>query len=127
MIEEQYVSFETAKLANEKGFNEYCNSDYCKGLINYPMEDNWWTNSDINYDGRISRPTQSLLARWLREKHNIFIGIIIEPDEGYCYNTKKFSKTFLGWTHRYNRCFLTYEEAMEAGLQEALKLIETEE
>ena len=121
MIEEQYVSVETAKLAKEKGFNELCNSDYCKGLINYPHADNEYTNSQISEDGRISRPTQSLLARWLRENNRISV-------EYY------FEKTSMDWfiaivmmdevCHTiYLSGFNTCEEAIEAGLKEALKII----
>ena len=121
MIEEQYISFETAKLAKEKGFNELCNSDYCKGLINYPHADNEYTNSQISEDGRISRPTQALLAMWLREKYNLHVGV------GFCANWRYIiipitDKIIANWSTS-EKSYSTYEEAMEIGLQEALKLI----
>ena len=124
MIKEQYVSFETAKLAKEKGFNELCNSDYCKGLINYPHADNEYTNSQISEDGRISRPTQSLLARWLREKHNIHVEVGFGYNKkskyrDYCYSISNLIEDITPKNIYYD----TFEQAMESGLQQALKLI----
>ena len=63
--------------------------------------------------GNILAPTQSLLQKWLRETHNIFISINVN----YCYkiynNDELYEESFY-----YNN----YEEALEQGLQEALKL-----
>ena len=52
------VSFAAAILAKEKGFNEPCSHRYNVGAT-----------SELN---DLLAPTQSLLQRWLREKHNIF-------------------------------------------------------
>lgn len=120
MMEEQYISFETAKMAKEKGFDEICNSDYCKGLINYPDADNSYRNSEINKDGRISRPTQSLLARWLREKYGQNIYTVMSNNGKYIVWAQDIHSLFkFKTTDSYD----IYEEALEAGLQEALKLI----
>ena len=106
-MEEQLISFETAKLAKEKG----CNLENCT-CGGYP--------DCICYDKRIS---QSLLAKWLREKHGI--DILVQRD--FSNGIKKYILT---------PCFdkpipkgyesvekNNYEEAYEIGLQEALKLI----
>ena len=127
MIEEAYVSFETAKLAKEKGFNELCNSDYCKGLINYPHADNEYTNSQISEDGRISRPTQSLLTRWFREKHNMCVEVYFTA-YGFVWcicNTNNDEDRYGSGESGPNNAgaWDTYENAKEDGLQEALKLI----
>ena len=53
MITEDYVSFETAKLLKEKGFDE-------KVISFYPP-------------GDIPRPTLQMVMKWLREIHNIDI------------------------------------------------------
>lgn len=88
MIEEAYVSFETAKLLKEKGFDEHCSHCYC----------NDWLSKDINlenipinhygigalsntsltsYNGvhweYISAPTQAMAMAWLRKRKNIDI------------------------------------------------------
>ena len=121
MIEEQYVSFETAKLAKEKGFDIPCRrffkdkniSGVCRILIN--------SNAIV---GEYSQPTQSLLARWLREAYKIIVTVTFN------YNTKLFTYFIGNYEHPISKSakeYSTYEEAFEAGLQEALKQIESEE
>ena len=56
-----------------------------------------------------SRPTHQLLARWLREKHKLFIEVTVDfKNADYANNKEEFH---------------SYEKVMEDGLQEALKLI----
>ena len=124
MIEEQYVSFETAKLAKEKGFDIPTRYGFSERgtLVRVDTSDNW--NQD---KGFYSRPTQSLLARWLREVHNMcvevystgygFIWCICDTDSGTDrrFSNETGSNDSGAWD--------TYEGAMEAGLQEALKLL----
>ena len=120
MIEEEYVSFETAKLAKEKGLDILCDIGYYidSGVVDYIRDD----YKNMFYP----RPTQSLLARWLREVHNKVIEIFA-TERGYVYNICKTNGTNLAnsgykgpdGTGAWN----TYEQAKEAGLQDALKLI----
>ena len=101
-MEDTRINFETAKLAKEKG----CNLENCT-CGGYP--------DCICYDKRIS---QSLLAKWLREEHNIHLIAYKNINiDGYdwCYITTD------GITNI--NSYKTYEEALEAGLQEALKYI----
>ena len=67
MITEDYVSFESAKLLKEKGFNEEVSRWY---VVNYPNEGvvpkGFGTDSDY-----ISAPTLQLAMKWLRENFNI--------------------------------------------------------
>ena len=56
-IREQFVSPETALLLKKKGFDEACR--YCYDTV----------------------PTQDLVMRWLRQKHNLFIDISLINDE----------------------------------------------
>ena len=101
-MEDTRISFETAKLAKEKG----CNLENCT-CGGYP--------DCICSDKRIS---QSLLAKWLREEHNIHLiaykNINIDRYD-WCFITTD------GITNI--NSYKTYEEALEVGLQEALKLI----
>ena len=122
---EELITLETAKLLKEKGFNEYC-----KDII---MEDNgrmmqsvFRTNKDLP-KGAYSRPTQSIAAKWLRETKNLHISIIRNAC-GYGYDICKADNG----THITDGIFKgpndggqwdTYEEALEVGIQEALKLI----
>ena len=108
-MEDTRVTFETAKLAKEKG----CNLENCT-CGGYP--------DCICYDKRIS---QSLLQKWLREVHNLHISINVGlPHKApimYYSNIIKFVKHHKSKFK--SEFYKTYEEAYEIGLQEALKLI----
>lgn len=117
-MKDELITFKTAVLAKEKGFNEVCQKSY----IGTPAVQ----TSDINhkntdYIHRCSAPTQSLLQRWLREVHNIFVSC--------SYDHIKCDGTYFIWYGVMAKScdsehgFKSYEEALEAGLQEALKLI----
>lgn len=73
MIEEQYVSFEVAKLLKEKGFNEPTLAyAYCQGMISYYSRPKVTDPLSIEA-GRIPLPTQQMAMRWLREVHHIHV------------------------------------------------------
>ena len=103
MIEEQFVSFDTARMLKEAGFEAEC------GFI-------------VDDDGRkLYRPTQDLAARWLREEHHIFI-MLTPVIEGWVYDLFDLKK------HQYILCnedamTESYEVAFETALREAIKLI----
>ena len=104
-MEDTRITFETEKLAKEKG----CNLENCT-CGGYP--------DCICSDKRIS---QSLLAKWLREEHNIHLIAYKNINiDGYdwCYITTD------GITNI--NSYKTYEEALEDGLQAALKLIDND-
>ena len=130
-MEDTRINFETAKLVKEKGFPQETNRleipyyNY-KGEFKGDVSD--WRirrylrgedTSDIEF---VSAPTQSLLAKWLREEHNIIVLVDYEGIDGYYYkfySYKEGNKNYDASDKNYN----TYEEAYEIGLQEALKLI----
>ena len=143
-MEEQLISYETAKLAKEKGFDEKVYREYDKsGYLRCTSK-----SADVvlgPYDELLKSteypaPTQSLLQRWLREVHNCFIDILPHRD-GDSKNKQWKSKKDVFWTVEvdyYGKNFeieLTddsdftqhfnnnYEEALEIGLYQALKLI----
>ena len=70
MIEEDYVSFETAKLLKEKGFNEPCYTCYMVNEISH--YDYCLTNFEAIEDV-VTAPTLQMAMKWLREVHNIHI------------------------------------------------------
>ena len=79
MITEDYVSFETAKLLEEKGFDEYCPLWY---HLNKPTEGpffykeiGWYGHNSYCYAGRniISAPSLQMAIKWLRKVHNIHV------------------------------------------------------
>ena len=118
-LKEKLISFETAKLAKEKGFHI---SSRGEGMGKRVFINGELVNTIFSSKDRIHAPTQSLLQKWLREVHEISIKI----DDFYTNSRVRFD---------YNICelgsqednpvgiFETYEEALEIGLQEALKLI----
>ncbi len=120
-MKEQLVTFETAKLAKEKGFGVYQEECWYKkeeSQASYHITEEF---VDITY-----RPTQSLLQKWLREEHSI--EVFTTPTHISYINNKEY-KVEVEYLHG-NRIncfkhdtFKTYEEALEKGLQEALKLI----
>lgn len=121
-MKEQLISSKTAKLAKEKGYFDMFGKNTIEVLNRIEEVKHW---------GRfVPIPTQSLLQKWLREKHKICISI-------YQRNVKYRSQNW-GWDIKTPRDFiqqnindvmrsvdenLTYEQALEKGLQEALELL----
>lgn len=127
-MKDTIVRYKTAKLAKEKGFNWKAFSYYKSemSLFNifpdYEQDiDNW--NDITSYINCYSAPTQSLLQRWLREVHNIHITVTSISQESWQYHIQK-PKDKLG--DNYNEDYENYEESLEDGLSEALKLIKNE-
>lgn len=120
-MKEQLISFETAKLAKEKGFNK---SFYVWGEASYIDEE---ISNNFAYgepNDAILAPTQSLLQKWLREKHEIHINICtyyFTDIEKYEYEIEDI--IYNGNILIYSESQGKYEDVLEFGLQEALKLI----
>ena len=76
MITEDYVSFETAKLLKEKGFNEMTELAYGleHGNIRSDLPVSYWRNSEIG-EYKFSCPTLQMAIKWLRKNYNIEIEI----------------------------------------------------
>ena len=122
---EELVTLETAKLLKEKGFNEYC-KDIIKEDDNRIMQSVFRTNKNLP-KLCYSRPTQSVAQKWLRDIQNIHI-CVYNCACGYGYEISKADNG----THITSSVYEgpndggkwdVYEDALEAGLQEALKLI----
>ena len=128
-LEEQLISFETAKLAKEKGFDIHCRFYYDEEMLSI------YENEDFPYNSwneNLFAPTQSLLQKWLRELHGVDIHITrnkpsyreyrveiykVDNTPNYIYfQINEENSKFCKW-------FDDYEEALEASLLEALKLI----
>ena len=128
-MEDTRITFETAKLAKEKRFPQEPNRrkvpyyNY-KGEFNGDVTDflrKYLREEDTSDVESVSAPTQSMLAKWLREKHNIHLIAYKNINiDGYdwCFITTD------GITNI--NSYKTYEEALEVGLQEALNFINSE-
>ena len=115
MIEESYVSFDTARMLKEAGFDEVCSWAYYRAY-------NWCLIHERNSKlclGYYSRPTQALAARWLREVHNIDVMVDVYNRDYYVCNVYKNKHLMI----IRNIVTSSYEEALEEGLREAIKLI----
>lgn len=124
-MKDTLINFETAKLAKEKGFKKVKCDYYFDKSCKIQKEvgiDNLHRDGHFN---KIAAPTQSLLAKWLREKYNLYTESQMYIEEGlykFKYVIKSdFEYDLIVLKEKYN--FSTYEEAYEIGLQEALKLI----
>ena len=116
-MEDKLIEYSTAKLAKEKGFNITNRNSYDEntGLM-LPLDT---YGHCYTLEGTCPAPTQSLLQKWLRDKYEIIICIIFELDS---YEILIDNKHNTG-SFQVGNVYKTYEEALEVGLQEALKLI----
>lgn len=132
-MEEKLVSFETAKLAEKKGFIIKCNAAYIyrNEYHELPTYKGVLTHNQILLCD-IYAPTQALLQKWLREVHGIHIQVYVMEKWKDGNSMTIWFEVNLKTTNYLNglsnvKCnmlqFDTYEEALEQGLFEALKLI----
>ena len=130
---EQLISFETAKLAKEKGFKIPTRVMY-KGNEKSYGHNNEWGIDEQRLDGKFpytnqqwySIPTQSFLQKWLREKHNkhIYLFPLDNGKWGFENNSISINLDHIFINYMYEgKEYNSYEEALEVGLQEALKLV----
>lgn len=110
-MREELISFKVAKLAKEKGFM-FTEPDQL--YYNDGGHINRIHISDLDFPA----PTQSLLQRWLREKHKILLTVeySLDKDDWFYY---LYKQPFNKYIH-----FNTYEQALKEGLKQALTLIE---
>lgn len=161
IMEDQIISFDTAKLAKEKGFNLY-NENELGYVSNQKVYDPDGTLCILSYDSHpyynkqqftlrkcncsdrndpkalrvfdiksVSKPegidlyfvcTQTLLQKWLRELHNIDVFAFTVRFVGY-EDIGYYTYTIKSINPSKNYRFDNYEDALEVGLFEALKLI----
>lgn len=107
MIDEEYISLETVALSRKYGI-KLIDEMICDGSL-------------VENDRFIDVPSQSVFKRWLREKHHLHV------DAGFCVvwryviipMTNKIICNYETSKETYN----SYEDAIENGIQEALKLL----
>lgn len=131
MITEDYISFETAKLLKEKGFDCECSCYYFFN-DNEQFEESlshWnWNNG---YTFRYSAPTIQMAMKWLREVHNIHINLDIHwlyfaNALGWIYIITKIFENGVDYVEAKGdeddkTFYSTYEEACEAAIKYCLK------
>jgi len=115
---EQLISLETAKLAKEKGFDWNPGKAYYTTLGEHDMSMKYDYNNPHHY----AMTSQSLLAKWLRDKHNLYVNanpVIYAGDEKASYFQSSLNTNIILYKERFD----TYEDALEASLKYALNLI----
>ena len=142
-MEDEIVGFKTATLAYDKGFRDTISCIGGKNYYNLKGELNGDSSNELKEylrwrkeggelkETNIPAPTQSVLQKWLREKHNIFV---ICTQEFYSDGINYLVQVFK-YTPEKERCyegtmlygdnaeFKTYEYSLEFGLKLALELI----
>lgn len=123
-MKDEFVSLRTAKLARKKGLDTQL--DLGGNCVCY-KKDGAITSYHVHFEypdrnEYIYAPTQSLLARWIREKHGIHIEVYCNAS-GWGYILTKLNGTTIQEIMD-DVFFDTHEGAYEVGLIEALKLID---
>ncbi len=121
MITEDYVSFETAKLLKEKGFNEPCIYVYRHD----GSEDIWDADKE---DIACQKPTLQMVMKWLREVHNLHCVVDYDFVLGWYCQITSLKETveydYEEMKHYHpdeDNGFSSSEEAYEAGIRYVLE------
>ena len=136
MITEDFVSFETAKLLKEKGFDCNTNCYYIEGFKNLyysPIRENHNASIENNeFDihinissGKMSAPAIQMAMKWLREVHRIDIEVrthylnYLKPNDIRYYSGKilKGSEDVIHTIYSKD----TYEEVCESAIEYCLE------
>lgn len=129
MITEDYVSFETAKLLKEKGFDVECDYLYVNGELvrTQGFACNWNNGETIfaDYKNECSAPTLQITMKWLREKYSL--EIYPYHNNPTIYNSKwwfeiiKYPNSVAEYESGKDEEFDTYEQTCEAAIKYCLK------
>lgn len=114
MIQEAYISFETAKLLKEKGFDVPCCNCYDDNQIlnNYILPRIWNTE-----EAWLSAPTHQMVLAMLREqKIFIEVGVSVTLNGKYEYTFRILGKACKN-LYYCDRHFDTFEEATEEAIK----------
>ncbi len=116
------ISFETAKLAAEKGCDEDCDSvyDIYGNIIDI---DNYGLGIIPEYC--CPAPYQAELQEWLRNEHGVSVLVYLDETLSYIWTiTCLHPRASIMEYHQSNEVWCGhYEDCLEAGLQAALELM----
>tara|TARA_R110000796_G_scaffold118353_4_gene231976 strand:- start:1261 stop:1728 length:468 start_codon:yes stop_codon:yes gene_type:complete len=113
-FKDELITFETARLAKEKGFDWECR-------FLYHSELNWEEGKGVDYNWNsfdsFSAPTQTLLQRFIRETRGVHIEIHRNASGYYWGMCKSNGGTDLGWSDQsgpnHSGVWDSNEEALE--------------
>ena len=128
MTQEDYVSYEVAKLLKEKGFDWECLAYWFIGTDrNFSISktpQNWnEVKTDLDW---LSCPTHQMACKWLREKHVV---IVVIPKsfyaDGSCgswaYSIWADDNSEVDGEEEWKELYESYEQAIEKALKYSLK------
>lgn len=138
-IQEDYVSFETAKLLKEKGFNEEDSPFYFEQDRDEWIQNNSYSIPNPNYNENIPFDSETLTMvaphisfqkamKWLREVHHYYIQIMLDSwacggHLGYYVVLQKTDSEFemILQDALDNVFYNTYEDACDAAIKYCLE------
>ena len=131
-MKKQFVTYEIALALKELGFDETCIARFTaqKNLVTsgcYTDSDPITLgvcNSDI-HESNIAAPLWQQVLDWLRTEHNIIIGVhrTERTVEGFMYMYYVENWGYDDIVSEYWDYFKTFEEAREAAIVEAIKIV----
>ena len=122
-MNEDYVSYEVAKLLKENGFDWYCRALYAPNseVLSHSL------GVSNTYDVDVyAAPILHMAQKWLRVEKNIHIMMDVCASGYYAVLWKTngtFIKTLVDKGPNDGGVWDTFEEALQTGILEALKLI----
>lgn len=126
MENEEYCSFEVAKLLKEKGFDWDCETSYyisnegCESAVSVGD----FTKVRPWREALIAAPTHQMAMSWFRKKHNIHIDIVsIWNQNRWEYQVFIITPTTSESPYVDNTLYMGYEEAVEAALKYVLEYL----
>jgi len=138
MPKEELITFDTANLAKQKGYNiptKHYFEDLTDCIFSEENKEGSIFECRFDHPNIYARPTQSELKTWLRTQKQIFVEVQTDCTTApkFCFTIDKFignpfdlSEREWSWYHHKEfEWFLyrRYEEALEEGLKESLRII----
>lgn len=124
---EELVTLETAKLLKEKGFDWKCEHliDRNKVITKYDLPQSMSCCTEIDNESvEFLCPTLYIAQKWLRETKNLHIEIFYMRGDYWVYGILTIPEhDIIELPNSPLVHYKSYEEVLEAGIQEALKLI----
>lgn len=117
-MNEDYVSFEVAKLLKEKEFDWGCRAYYAPNseVLTHSLDVSNTCNVDV-----YAAPPLHMAQKWFREAKGIHIVIDFKSKDSWYYIIYDLGENeFIEQSEEY---FNTYEGALQAGILETLKII----
>lgn len=125
-MNEDYVSFEVAKLLKEKGFKWKCDNQVVEKTPGTEREE--WDEDECAYVTKTNcniypKPTLYMTQKWLRSR-GYHVEVSYMSNDTWIYEILTIPRhDLVGLADKTPTCYTSYEYALQAGILEALKLI----